>query len=220
MLIHHHPDDSTILAQAAGSLGEGLSLVVAAHLERCPHCRNRMSEAEAFGGELLSELEPTAMTSNGFESLWERVGKRPEADPRPRVTSVSSSNAAIPRVLQPYLDGDLDSLRWRRLVPGIRQYPIKDLRSGRGSVRLISIAPGVTIPHHTHGGTELTLVLRGSYIDEIGRFQAGDLADLDTSVHHQPVSDTAEPCICLIATDERLRFSGMFSRMLQPMVGI
>ena len=73
---------------------------------------------------------------------------------------------------------------------------------------------------HSHGGGELTLVLRGSYTDEIGRFRNGDLADLDPSVDHTPVADTDEPCICLIATDQRLRFSGVFSRMLQPLIGI
>jgi putative transcriptional regulator len=87
-------------------------------------------------------------------------------------------------------------------------------------VRLFSIAPGTTIPHHSHGGTELTLVLSGSFSDEIGRFGPGDLADLDDSVSHQPVADTNEPCICLIATDERLRFTGMFSRLIQPLVGL
>ena len=66
----------------------------------------------------------------------------------------------------------------------------------------------------------MTLVLRGSYKDEIGHFRSGDLADLDPSVDHQPVSDGEEPCICLIATDDRLHFSGAFSRMLQPLIGI
>ena len=84
---------------------------------------------------------------------------------------------------------------------------------------LLSIAPGTTIPHHTHGGAELTLVLEGSYSDELGRFQIGDLADLDTSVHHQPVADSDGPCICLNATDECLQISGAYSRILQPFVG-
>jgi putative transcriptional regulator len=69
-------------------------------------------------------------------------------------------------------------------------------------------------------GGELTLVIKGAYEDEIGHFKSGDLADLDSSAHHQPVADTGEPCICLIATDDRLRFSSVFSRMLQPLVGI
>jgi putative transcriptional regulator len=216
--IHHHPDDSTILAYAAGTSGEGFSLVLAAHMERCPRCRSRMAEAEALGGELLEEMPPVEMATGGLARVWERIATaRETGSPEPRRRPAPKE---LPSVLAPLLDGDLDSIRWRSLVPGVRQHVIEGINSGRGSVRLLSIAPGIAIPHHTHGGGELTLVLRGSYLDEIGRFRSGDLADLDPSVHHQPVADTDEPCVCLIATDERLRFSGVFSRMLQPLIGI
>jgi putative transcriptional regulator len=218
MNIHHHPDDSTILAYAAGNSVEGFSLVLAAHMELCPRCRSRMAEAEALGGELLEEFPPVRMSAGGLAQVWERIAAAPEAEsPEPRRQPAPEG---VPSVLAPFLGGDLDSIRWRSLVPGVRQHVLRGVESGRGSVRLLSIAPGITIPHHTHGGGELTLVLRGSYVDEIGRFRSGDLADLDPSVHHQPVADTDEPCICLIATDERLRFSGVFSRMLQPLIGI
>ena len=65
----------------------------------------------------------------------------------------------------------------------------------------------------------MTLVLHGSFADEVGRFQSGDLADLDPSIQHQPVADTDAHCVCLIATDARLRFTGVLRRMLQPLVG-
>ena len=218
MSIHHHPDDSTILASAAGALGEGFSLVLAAHMERCPRCRSRLAEAEALGGELLGGLPPVDMIADGLASVWQRIGTAP-ADEQPRPPGPTQPDG-MPAVLAPYLGGGIDSIRWRSLVPGIRQHPLDAVDSGKGSVRLLSIAPGITIPHHSHRGGELTLVLRGSYVDEIGRFQSGDLADLDESVDHQPVADTDEPCICLIATDDRLHFSGVFSRMLQPLIGI
>jgi len=218
MRIHHHPDDSTVLAYAAGALSEGFTLVLAAHMEYCPRCRARLAEAEALGGELLAELPPVEMSAGGFANVWERIQAAPATEP-PKPPRPSPGDG-IPAILAPYLDGGLDSIRWRSLVPGIRQHVLDGIDSGRGSIRLLSIAPGITIPHHTHGGGELTLVLEGSYVDEIGRFQSGDLADLDASVHHQPVADTDEPCICLIATDQRLRFSGVFSRMLQPLIGI
>lgn len=218
MNIHHHPDDSTILANVAGTLSEGMSLVVAAHMEHCPQCQERQAQANALGGELLSELPRAQMRSGGLAQVWKLIDAGPASEP-PR-TPLRPARDGTPDVLQPYLHGGLDSIPWRSLVPGLRQYRLDDIGSGHGSVRLLSIAPGVTIPHHTHGGGELTLVLRGSYTDEIGRFQRGDLADLDPTVEHQPVADTDEPCICLIATDERLRFSGVFSRMLQPLIGI
>jgi putative transcriptional regulator len=218
MTIRHHLDDATLLAYAAGSLNEGFSLVVAAHMERCQRCRQRLNEAEAVGGELLGELPPLAMAGS-LADVWARIADAPAAAPTPTPTS-QRSDTELPAVLQPYVRGGLDNIQWRSLVPGIRQHLLSGIDSDRGSVRLLSIAPGITIPHHGHGGNELTLVLKGSYVDEIGRFQSGDLADLDISVHHQPVADTDEPCICLIATDERLRFSGVFSRMLQPLIGI
>lgn len=218
MNIHHHPDDSTVMAYAAGSVTEGFSLVLAAHMEFCPRCRKRLAEAETLGGEMLADLAPMEMPAGGFAAVWEYVQAAP-ADNLPKLPRRSVEHG-LPAVLEPYLDGGFDSLPWRSLVPGIRQYVIAGVDSGEGSVRLLSIAPGITIPHHTHRGGELTLVLKGSYVDEIGRFQSGDLADLDPSVEHQPVADTEEPCICLIATDARLRFSGMFSRMLQPLIGI
>lgn len=219
MSIHHHPDDSTVLAYAAGSVTEGFSLVLSAHMESCARCRERLAEAEALGGELLADLAPVEMPAGGFAEVWESVQAVPMTA-EPAKPPRQSANPDLPAVLAPYLDSGLDSLTWRSLVPSIRQHVVAGVDSGRGSVRLLSIAPGVTIPHHTHKGGELTLVLRGSYVDEIGRFQSGDLADLDPSVHHQPVADTDEPCICLIATDDRLRFSGVFSRMLQPLIGI
>jgi putative transcriptional regulator len=218
MNINHHADDSTILAYAAGSVTEGFSLVLAAHMESCARCRERVADAEALGGELLAEQTPVETPAGGFAEVWEAVQATPLIKPDKCLRP--SANRDLPAVLTPYLGGEFDSLTWRSLVPGIRQHVISDVDSGRGSVRLLSIAPGITIPHHTHKGGELTLVLKGSYIDEIGRFQSGDLADLDPSVHHQPVADTEEPCICLIATDDRLSFSGVFGRMLQPLIGI
>jgi putative transcriptional regulator len=218
MSIHHHPDDSTLFIYAAGAVPEGFSLVLAAHLERCSHCRMRMAEAEDIGGNLLDALPSVELQRDCLDQVWARI----EADSSPLVPSTAHipAESEWPLVLTPYLPQGLGGVSWRTLAPGIRQHVFKDVESARGTVRLLYIAPGTTIPRHTHGGSELTLVLSGSYMDEIGRFQSGDLADLDDSVSHQPVADTDQPCICLIATDERLRFSGVLGRMLQPFLGI
>ena len=75
------------------------------------------------------------------------------------------------------------------------------------------------LPRHSHTGTELAMVLSGSYQDEIGRYTAGDLADHDEDVTHRPCSDARDGCICLIATEGPLRFEGFMLRMLQPVIG-
>lgn len=218
MRIDHHPDDSTILAYAAGTVNEGFSLVLAAHLECCPCCRDRLADAEALGGVLLTDLPHMEVPAGGLDDVWERIEISPESEPH--IQPAPPVEGGLPGVLSAYLDSGLDSIPWRSLVPGIHHYVFDKVDCGRGTVRLLSIAPGITIPQHTHEGGELTLVLKGSYQDEIGRFQSGDLADLDPSMQHQPVADKDEPCICLIATEAPLHFSGLLNRMLQPLIGI
>jgi len=222
MSIRHHPDESTLMAYSAGALTEGFNLVVATHLDSCLQCRQKVAEAEALGGELLGELPAAQMSADGLDRVWNLIDQEPadsDAVVLPSATHEAGSYD-LPGVLKAYLPQGLSGVHWRSVVPGIRQYVFRDIDSGSGSVRLLSIAPGTSIPQHSHCGSELTLVLKGSYGDEIGRFRSGDMADLDDSVKHQPVADTEEVCICLIATDDRLKFSDMFSRLLQPLVGI
>ena len=101
---------------------------------------------------------------------------------------------------------------------GVQQYDLN--LGGAGACRLLRIKPGVSVPHHTHKGNELTMILRGSYSDDIGRFCKGDVADLDDQVKHQPIVDTEQECICLIATDAPLQFTGFMGRLAQPFIGL
>jgi len=86
----------------------------------------------------------------------------------------------------------------------------------RGICRLLKVAPGKSILPHGHHGNELTLLLRGSYADEVGRFAQGDVADLDDQIEHQPLVDGNEDCICLVATDSPLRFTTLLGKVIQP----
>ena len=66
---------------------------------------------------------------------------------------------------------------------------------GSGELRLIKVSRGYGMPEHGHSGAELTLVLRGSFHDEIGRFggatsptstrasSTGPLLDLGQRLH-------------------------------------
>jgi putative transcriptional regulator len=213
----HHPDDATILAYAAGAVTEGFSLIIAAHLAWCGRCRGRLVEAEHLGGMLIERLETAPLRDGSFDEVWARVAANAPETPRPAAGLPATRD--IPEVLAPWLPDGLDCVRWRSVLPGVRQFPLSGIASERGAVRLLSIAPGTTIPHHGHRGSELTLVLRGSYADEIGRFGPGDLADLDPDVQHQPIADTAEPCICIVATDAPLRFGNLLGRVVQPLLG-
>lgn len=216
MKISHHFDDATLMAYSAGTLPQGMALLVACHLHWCPHCRERMHATDAVGGALLEQLPPSSLQADAFEQLLARLDEpeqelstsAPEAD----------SNQELPTPLAQLLDKPLDELPWKRIGYGVKQLDLH--LNGPGAARLLRISPGVSVPHHTHGGNELTLILKGSYNDELGRFCQGDVADLDGEVSHQPLVDTDEECICLIATDAPLKFSGLVGRLVQPFIGL
>lgn len=217
MKIHHHLDPSTLMSCAAGSQPEALAAVVASHLSVCPQCRAELRKHEEIGVALFDALSPAAVTRDApVVALRARESESEvaELDP-PKVR-----DADIPAPLRAVLDGDLSSIRWRRLAPGVWHYPLGLSPDAEGDLRLLKIAPGMTMPDHGHGGSELTLVLKGSYTDAFGTYGRGDVADLGDDVDHQPVADADEGCICLIATDRKARFKGFLARMVQPLTGL
>jgi putative transcriptional regulator len=139
----------------------------------------------------------------------------PPARVKPRV-----ADPIVPAPLAAYLGGGLDKIQWRILAPGLRQFEIvpHDLMRG-ANLRMLRIAPGKKLPRHGHTGTELTLVLRGAYSDELGQFGRGDVAETDEDIVHEPLSAREEVCICLIATEGPLKFDSLIARAFQRISG-
>jgi putative transcriptional regulator len=226
-MTQHHPSEATLVGYAAGSTVEGISLVIACHLAFCAACREAVAEAEAIGGGLLDDLVPAPLDASARDGVLARLAAPdalPPAGPRP-----ADFDPGVPAPLARYVarhtarttDRSLASLPWRRLWPGIRQIDLLSRNRRGANLRLLRIAPGGAMPHHGHSGAELTLVLEGSYADEIGRFTRGDVAEVDEEMMHRPIVDGPEECICLIATDAPLRFGGgLLGRILQRFVGL
>jgi putative transcriptional regulator len=115
---------------------------------------------------------------------------------------------------------NLDDIKWKSLAPGIKHYAISDLQTDGGSLFMLNIAPGTKIPEHGHNGIELTQVLKGSFSDAAGCFNVGDIVDLDDDVEHQPIVGSDESCICLIASQAPLRFTGLVPRLVHYFSGM
>lgn len=195
-----------------------MSVVVASHLTLCPECRGRAAAAEAVGGALLDTLPADALAPDALDRMLARLDE-PEPLRRRRRPPDRGDAPPLPA---PLLDitGPVTERSWRRLAPGIRQIEVVPRDRRGGSVRLFRIAPGSVMPHHGHEGVELTLVLSGSYTDELGRFARGDFAETDGDTRHQPVADAGADCVCLIATEAPLRFRDLLPRLMQPFFGI
>jgi putative transcriptional regulator len=218
MSIKFHFSDALLLGYAAGTLDEASSLLVATHLALCPHCRARNASADAVGGYLLETLPEAPVPSGMLDSVLSRVRSESVTPAVPRPPR-SDSDILIPEPLRSYLGGDLPDLNWQRMAPRVHQIQIKT-RDSRAQARLLRFQSGVTVPAHSHGGRELTLVLGGSLCDRDAIFQRGDIAETDEQTEHQPYAGPEQDCICLAVTDAPLRFKGVFARLLQPLFGI
>ncbi len=222
MSIHHHLDDASLVRYASGDLDAAFAIVVASHLAMCGKCREAVRLAEAMGGVCLTETPEADLSQGAFMRLSQRIDAeldKDQAQPGEQQTSEAVASADVPLPLSHLIGGSLDDLAWRHVVPGVQRYRI-DMADTQSSLYLLKIGSGRTMPEHGHGGTEMTLILRGSYSDVIGKFDRGDIADLDEHVEHQPVVDSTGPCICLVATEEPTRFKGIVGRLMQPLVGI
>ena len=222
MRVHHHLDDASLMRYASGDLDPAFCMVVASHLAMCDECREAVRLAEAVGGDCLHQA-PDAVVSDGALARITQMIDADAAQDRAPVLEMpkAAANAAsdVPLPLQSLVGGSLDDVDWQWVVPGVQRHRI-ELAGTDSSLFLLKINPGRKMPEHGHGGTEMTLVLRGSYSDSFGRFGPGDIADLDEHVEHQPAVDSDEPCICLVATEEPTQFKGFVSRLMQPLVGI
>lgn len=215
MKIEHHPDTATLASYAAGSLDEAFATVVAAHLASCAKCRARLYEIEEVGGTMLETIDAVGLNEAALERAMSRLDEPSEERAEPR-----SAEQSLPRPLGRLVTAPLDAIAWKSVAPGVAVHRLPTSKAARGSLTLLKIAPGKKIPDHGHGGMEITLVLTGSYRDALGRFGPGDVADLDEDIEHQPVVDSDEPCICLVASEAPTRFKSFFGRLFQPLVGV
>lgn len=212
--INHHLNDSLLMGYASGNLPEAFSLVVATHISLCDECRARLASFDAVGGALIDDDARIEMDEESLAATFALIANSP-AEPR---STVPTKGSVLPTPLQGYVGGDLDKVIWRNLGGGVKQAVLKT--STTATVRLLQIPAGAAMPDHGHRGTELTLVLKGAFRDEDGRFGRGDVEIANEDLHHTPVAEEGEDCICLAATDAPLRFRSLIPRLAQPFLGI
>jgi len=220
MTIHHHLSNTTLSAYAAGTLPEHMELVIATHLSMCPSCRKQLQDIEAIGGASLDSIPMIDMDDNALQAALSLIDSDTIQETPIAANDHDQSHHALPKPLRQFLPANINDVPWKMMAPGIKSYTLSGVNSREGTVRLLKISPGITIPEHGHEGQELTLILQGSFSDEVGRFKKGDIADLDDNVEHQPIADTAEDCICLIATEGPLKFKAMMPKLMQYFIGM
>lgn len=216
MTISHFASDDLLLRYAAGRLSAAPSLVMACHLSMSEESRGRLDVLESLGGALLEEQPLATIAPDLFDRTLARL-----QDAAPTV--------ALPRYDHQRLGMGVDLPeplrrcaidRWRWMGPGMHFARIEMPEDPAVNLVLLRIGAGRTMPEHGHSGQELTLVLKGSFHDESGRYGVGDIAEEDDDTDHQPVVDDSGECICLASINGPMRPHGWIARMIQPLIGL
>lgn len=194
----HHPSPDVLAAYAAGALEPGFGLVVGAHVEVCAACRANVLTYEAASGAALKDLPQTDVAPDALARVMAKLDqtptRAPESDARPLLQRLP-----------------LKPRKW--ITPGVWVAAVDTPHAPNNRVYLLSVKPGMPTARHEHSGAEFCTVLTGAYTDELGTFSAGDFAAADDDVNHKPVAQGAGDCVCLFATEGRLKPQGFLGRL-------
>jgi putative transcriptional regulator len=212
--INHHLNDAVLMAYAAGTLPEAFNLMVASHISLCDECRAQAESFDALGGEVLDQGTDVEVTSKCLSNTIDLI-EGGEIVVKPARTHTAG---VLPQPIQDYVGGDLESIKWKSMGMGVKQAILPTSKDA--SARLLFIPAGTAMPDHGHHGTEMTMVLQGAFQDEDGYFARGDVEIADSDLHHTPVADIHEDCICLAVTDAPLQFDRLIPKIAQRFLRI
>jgi len=211
--IQHHLSDDILMGYSAGTLPEAFNLMVATHLSLCDTCRAQAEGFDAVGGTLLDDDAAEVSAS----CLQDTLALIASGAPQDRVAQ-RAGDPVLPAPLMDYVGGGVDSINWKPVGMGVKQAILKT--SNEATARLLFIPAGAAMPDHGHKGTEMTMVLQGAFQDDQEYFGRGDVEIADEDLHHTPVADIHEDCICLAVSDAPLSFKSIVPKIMQPFLRI
>ena len=214
-----HPTAAILNDYVQGNLSTGLSVALSAHLELCSMCRERSSELESEAAMSFMQAHAEDGASD-FSHLIADIVSQPQAQDGSDGEAVSSKcsiaeihmldhSFTLPRVLAKAAN---EGLVWKKLPGGINQATV-DIDT-ETQCEFIYMSPGSQTPVHRHQGSEVTLVLDGSFKDESGVYKPADFIIRSGKDEHQPVSE--EGCLCFAVLDSPLTFTRGLARLFNP----
>lgn len=220
-MVNHHPKLELLKAYVDGTLPASVAVIIAAHIELCEECQDLVKtlSKESALVHFASESDVSehashpcmSATQDEFDDLIDRITSDSSVDETalvlPQEVKVEGDSYILPRVLS-----NLDHTSWVNI--GKLSRSRIELEDGSLHTSLLHIAPEGGVPQHTHKGFEITLLLEGSFEDELGKYNKGDFIWLDGDNTHEPVSK--EGCLCLTVSSDAQHFTQGLSKLLNP----
>ncbi len=222
-MTQHCPDSQWLTEYVAGSLSESQALCVSTHLNFCETCRSQAAELNTVGALVFDNQAPSASVDPAmFDQIMNRIEnpihtEQPALSARPGALEPLSAVEKLPLAIGKLMPEGMDNLRWKKLGKHIRVANLDRLDEQR-DISLHKLMPGGTVAEHDHHGEEITVVLCGSFSDQDGVYRAGDFIVRKPGETHRPMVTDDEECICLSVCDAPVKFTGMFTRLLNPLV--
>ena len=188
-----------IFGYSSGSLGEAKSLFTSMYLYLNSVAAKKASIFENILAQNLDNIEGVKLKKLKFSDCIKN-SKQDGEKIKPNSNPLSN------------IVGDLSNINWKSVYKGFKEFniPVND----NDSVKLIKMDPGTSVPLHSHNGKEFILVLDGSFCDEYGEYNTGDMQINDQKIKHNPVACNKDGCICLSITENDVVFFGKFGSLL------
>ncbi len=220
----HENYEMLLLAYAAGALDTAQNFAVSVHMALSPPARIFVKKCEAIGGALIEkECKPVAMRSDALQCVLGKLDapqQKPE-DVRYRHVKVElPPEIRIPVSLLETVSCRPCRPKWKRaLIPGLNIFDLP-LECQRSTVRFMKANPAAKMPHHLssnhrHEGIEIFLVLDGTYYDDTGKYQRGDMLVADEEQIHEGRVCRDNGAVTMVVSSGGVRFSGLAS-LLNP----
>lgn len=214
-----HPSTELLNQFVQGELATGKSVAVSAHMELCNSCSVKAKELQALA--VASWVDPGSASQSehsseaDYSNMVAGIVKSPQIKSAPIENLVEvdidvlNHSIKLPKVLAKAAS---TGLKWKKVAGGISEAQL--FLDNETLCEFIYMAPGCQVPVHTHLGSESTLVLDGSFEDDLGEYKASDFIVRDTQHSHQPRSK--EGCLCFAVLDSPLKFTEGLARLMNP----
>ena len=214
-----HPGTELLNQFVQGELATGTSVIVSAHMELCKSCCSKAKELQALAVSAWVDPSMSAQLAepgeSSFSSMVENIVKAPQVKSEPIQDlpevefEVMNASISLPKVLA---KAAAQGLKWQKSPGGISEANL--FLDDETQCEFIYMAPGSRAPVHTHGGSETTLILHGSFHDDLGEYTKSDFVVRDSQHQHQPM--TEDGCLCFAVLDSPLQFTQGLARLLNP----
>ena len=206
---HGRLDEGWVLDAASGAAPQAVRVLAACQAALAPRAGVTLHAAESAFGVFLESAPRAALRPGALEAVLERLDDLAGAGEQ---DDVRVGGDAAPEANTGGLPGPLGrilalsaSQRWRRKIGGYREIALDALAEPGVRARLLSIPAGKGAPEHDHDGDELTLVLKGDFLDGVTRYRRGDVCVAGPGRSHRPRAGLDEDCVCFVVELGALR---------------